>query len=505
MTRAKRVIAFIEHFCRVPEGALVGQKLQLEQFQKDFITDIYDNPVGTKKAYLSIARKNGKTALIACLVLVHLVGPEAQQNSQIVSGAMSRDQASIVFNLTAKMIRLNSELDDIIKITDCRKELHGLPMGTHYKALCAEGKNLHGLSPVLAILDEVGQVRGAKSDSIDAITSGQGAHAAPLLIAISTQAADPADLFSIWLDDAAASGDPRIVSHVYSADPDAKIDDPVQWKKANPALGVFRSLADVQQQAAEAMRMPSAENTFRNLVLNQRVSTTSPFMSLSVWESCGAAPRPLSDCVEIYAGLDLSMFNDMTAFVMIGRDSDGTWHVHPTYWLPAKGLAEKSRKERTPYDEWAKSGILRTLPGPTISYEAVAREIGDLTEGLDIAAVAFDRWKIAFLKPEFDKIGLTLPLVEYGQGFKYESMPFALDTTEAEFLRGNVRHGMHPILTMNARGAVTVRDPAGNRKLEKSKSTSKIDGLQALCMAMGQAAKTIAPVEPARTFGMYFS
>ena len=187
MTRADRVIEFIETFCRVPEGALVGSPIHLEEFQVDFIRAIYDNPVGTKKAYLSLARKNGKTALIACLVLVHLVGPEAQQNSQIVSGAMSREQAGIIFNLTAKMIRLNSDLNDIIRITDSRKELHGLPMGTHYRALAAEGKTAHGLSPVLAILDEIGQVRGPQSDFVDAITTSQGAHESPLLIAISTQ------------------------------------------------------------------------------------------------------------------------------------------------------------------------------------------------------------------------------------------------------------------------------------------------------------------------------
>ena len=140
MTRAEAVIAFIETFCRVPEGALVGAPIRLEEFQRAFITDIYDNPVGTKKAYLSLARKNGKTALIACLVLAHLVGPEAQQNSQIVSGAMSREQAGIIFNLTAKMLRLNSDLSDIVRIVDSRKELHGLPMGTHYRALAAEGK-----------------------------------------------------------------------------------------------------------------------------------------------------------------------------------------------------------------------------------------------------------------------------------------------------------------------------------------------------------------------------
>jgi phage terminase large subunit-like protein len=256
MTRGERVIAFVEGYCRVPEGALVGRPLKLEQFQKNFILAVYDNSSTTSEAYLSIARKNGKTALIARLVLAHLVGPEAQQNSQIVSGAMSREQASIVFSLVAKMVRLNSELVDIIRIVDSRKELYGLPMGSQYRALAAEGKTAHGLSPSLAILDEVGQVRGPKSEFVDAITTSQGAHEWALMLAISTQAADPADSFSVWLDDAAASGDPRIVSHVYSAPNDAELDDPEAWKAANPALGTFRSLLDVRQQAAEGKRMP---------------------------------------------------------------------------------------------------------------------------------------------------------------------------------------------------------------------------------------------------------
>lgn len=97
MTRGERVIAFIERFCVVPEGKLIGQPMRLDPFQKLFILDIYDNPVGTDMAILSIARKNGKTGLIAGILLAHLVGPEAVQNSQIVSGALSREQASIVF------------------------------------------------------------------------------------------------------------------------------------------------------------------------------------------------------------------------------------------------------------------------------------------------------------------------------------------------------------------------------------------------------------------------
>lgn len=501
MTRAERIILFVESYCRVPEGALVGTRLELEPFQKDFIRAIYDNPHGTKKAYLSIARKNGKSALTACLLLAHLLGPEAKQNSQLVTGAMSRDQAALIFNLAAKMIRLNPDLQDITRIVDSQKRIFGLPMSVEFRALAAEGKTAHGLSPVLAILDEVGQSRGSKSEFIDAITTSQGAHKDPLLIAISTQAADNADLFSVWLDDAEKSGDPRIVSHVYAAPEDCDIEDETAWHAANPALGRFRSLDDVRQMAAEAKRMPSAENTFRNLILNQRVSTASPFMSRLTWELNGTTPAATLSGMEVFAGLDLSARKDLTALVMIGRDQAGNWHIHPTFWTPEATLLDRARRDRVPYDVWKQQGFLRTTPGKTVDYEQVAREIAEIVDGLDVSAIAFDRWRMDVLKAEFDRIGATLPLAEHGQGYK--DMSPSLDEFEAVFLNGKARHGMHPVLTMCAAGAVVTKDPAGNRKLDKSKATARIDGLVALAMAFGASLKRVeAEAQP--TYEMFF-
>lgn len=500
MTRADAVIEFIETLCRVPEGALVGQPIKLEPFQVEFIRAIYDNPAGTRRAFLSLARKNGKTALIACLLLAHLVGPEAKQNSQIVSGAMSREQASIVFALTAKMIRLNPDLEAFVRIVDSRKELFGLPMGSHFKALAAEGKTAHGLSPVLAILDEIGQICGPKNDFVDAITTAQGAHEAPLLIAISTQASDNADLFSIWLDDAEKSGDSRIVSHVYAAPEGAELDDPEAWRAANPALGTFRNLDDVKQQAAEAKRMPSVEATFRNLCLNQRVAVTSPFMSRSVWESCGQ-PSEYLDGLEVYAGLDLSARTDLTAFVLIGRSPAGVWHVQPHFWTPEQGLHDRVRRDRQPYDVWRQQGYLRTTPGATVDYDVVARDIAEIVEGLDLRSIAFDRWRIHEMKQALERLGIVLPLVEHGQGFK--DMSPALDTLEAEALNARIRHGMHPVLTMCAAGAQVTRDPAGNRKLDKTKATSRIDGMVALAMAFGLVSKSLDQT-PEPSYQMFF-
>src|SRR5512139_1848421 len=115
MTRGERVVAFIERYCKTPEGAHVGKPIKLAPFQKKFIKAIYDNKRGTHTAYLSIARKNGKTSLIAGIMLAHLVGPEAKQNSQIISGARSREQAGQVYNYASKMVMLSPELRSVVR------------------------------------------------------------------------------------------------------------------------------------------------------------------------------------------------------------------------------------------------------------------------------------------------------------------------------------------------------------------------------------------------------
>jgi phage terminase large subunit-like protein len=477
---ADDVIEFIHEFCRIPEGTHVGQKMELAPFQREFIRAIYKP--GVRRGYLSIARKNGKTGLIAALVLAHLVGPAAKRNSQIVSGARSRDQAALVFNLASKMVQLSPALSERVRVVPSGKRLIGIRMNTEYRALAADGTTAHGLSPVLAILDEVGQVRGPRDDFIDAITTSQGAHESPLLVAISTQAPTDADLFSLWLDDAEQHKDPRVVSHVYAAPDDCELDDEAAWQAANPALGLFRSLDDVSEQAAQAVRMPSAENTFRNLTLNQRVAVLSPFVSRDVWASCGGEVAPMDG--EVYAGLDLSARTDLTAFVCAYKWGDD-WHIRPFFWTPHDGLHERARRDRVPYDVWVEQGFLRTTPGATVDYEFVAQDIADILGAADLRAVAFDRWRIEIFKRDAERVGVPLPLVPHGQGFK--DMSPALDSLEAALLNGKLRHGGHPVLTMCAMNAVVTKDPAGNRKLDKSKANGRIDGMVALAMAISAA------------------
>lgn len=489
-SRGKKAASWIEENCLIPEGRDVGKAVVLRPWQKALLVKIYDNPAGTRRAILSFGRKNAKTTFSAFLLLLHLAGPPAAlaRNSQLFSAAQSRDQAALIFNLAAKIVRMSPKLVNMVVIRDTAKQLACPKFGTLYRALSAEATTAYGLSPAFIVHDELGQVKGPRSDLYEALETATGAQVNPLSIIISTQAPTDADLLSVLIDDALAGNDPKTVVELFTAPLD---DDPFAMetiKKANPAFGDFLNADEVMAMAANASRMPSREAQYRNLVLNQRVEASNPFVSRSVWQNCGGDPKSLSG-IPVYGGLDLSSVSDLTALVLIGQ-VDKVWQVHPTFWLPSNGLAEKSRQDRVPYDVWEKEGFLKTTTGHVISYEFVALHLRELFNIYNIKKLAFDRWNMKHLKPWLEKAGFSEQFiadrfVEFGQGT--QSMSPALRDLEATLLAGEMAHGDHPVLAMCAACAVIEGKDDANRKLSKNKSTGRIDGLVALTMAMGVA------------------
>jgi phage terminase large subunit-like protein len=492
LTRAGRNIKWIQQHCRVPEGKDIGKPVKLRVWQKADLRKIYDNPAGTRTAIISFAKKNGKTSLAACLLLLHLCGPEAVPNTQLPSTAQSRDQAAVLFNLAAKIVRMSPDLNAVLVIRDTAKQIFCPDLGTLYKALSAEASTAHGQSPIFAIHDELGQVRGPVSELYNAIENAMGAHEAPMSIIISTQAPTDADLLSILIDDAEQGRDPCVVLSLYTADPLADPFSEEAIKQANPAFGDFLNASEVRKQAANAKALPSQEALYRNYTLNQRVDRNSPFVSKTIWQANGGEVSADWGDAPVYAGLDLSSTSDLTAFAPIAN-IDGAWETKPTFWLPKQGLAEKSRADRTPYDVWAQQGFIETPDAKSIEYEFVAHWLFEFVSSHNVRKIAFDRWGMKYLKPWLLQAGFTEEqfaeiFEEFGQGF--QSMSPALRDLESALLNEKVRHGNHPVLTMCAANAVVTTDPAGGRKLNKAKAAGRIDGMVALCMAFG-----IAPLD----------
>jgi phage terminase large subunit-like protein len=488
LTRAAKNIKWIEDYCVVPEGQFTGQQIKLRPWQQHEIRRIYDNPAGTRRAILSFGRKNGKSALASCLLLLHLCGPEHRRNSKLYSTALSREQAGILFDLASKMVRQSAVLYGVVVIHESRKELTCPELGTSYRALSAEATTAFGLSPVFVVHDELGQVRGPRSSLYEAMETATAAQYEPLTIIISTQAPRDADLLSVLIDDAIAGHDERVVVSLYTAPIDEDPFDVETVKLANPAFGEFQNSAEVMSMAEDARRMPSREAEYRNYILNQRVEATAPFVSQGVWTSCNARPLPIDE-VPVYAGLDLSAVSDLTSLVLIGRVEE-VWQVHPTFWLPLDGLSDKAKKDRVPYDLWYQQGHLQAAPGKSVDYEFVAAYLFNAFREYDIRKCAFDRWGFKHLRPWLIRAGFSEPeieacFVEFGQGF--QSMSPAMRDLEAELLNGRIAHGDNPILKMCAVNAVVKTDPAGSRKLAKNGNTGRIDGMVALLMAVGVA------------------
>jgi phage terminase large subunit-like protein len=464
----------------------------MADFMREDFRAIYDNPAGTRRAIISRGRKNAKTTESAMILLLHLVGPEARPNSGLFSAAQSRDQAAILFTLAAKMVRMSPTLEPVVGIRDTAKELYVPELGTKYKALSAEASTAYGLSPVLIVHDELGQVKGPTSPLYEALETATAAQESPLSIVISTQAPTDGDLLSLLIDDAETGSDPRVVLRMNTA---AEGLDPFSEgaiRAANPAFDVFMNKAEVLAMAEDARRMPSRQAEFENLVLNRRVEASSPFVSRPMWDACGGAVIEDFDGLPVFGGLDLSETADLTALVLVAPVG-AEWHARPTFWLPSEGLADKSRKDRVPYDLWARKGNLQTTPGATVDYAFVADHLAALFDRYDVRKIAFDRWNWRHLKPWLVRSGFTEAQLEgdaavfeqMRQGF--QSMSPALRALESAILNRRLVHGGHPVLTMCAANATVQMDPAGNRMLSKMKSHGRIDGMVALAMAMSVA------------------
>ncbi len=494
--RVKSIISFIEKLI-VPSGKGEGKPFRMRKFQRRFIQDVYgptkDGKRIVRRAIKSEARKNGKTAEVAALVLVHLWGPEAVLNGEIYSAATDHIQAAIVFKYAAQMVRADMELQAAIKIVDSTKTMVCFENGSVYRALSAEAGTKFGLNPTVVIYDELAQAKNR--ELYDALDTSMAAREEPLFIVISTQSNDPQHILSQLIDDGLRGNDPTTVCHLYAVPDDAEniFTDQKLWKKANPALGDFRSLSEMKTAAKRAKRMPSFEASFRNLYLNQRTSAQSPLIPRQEWLACkGDATIPLG--TEIYVALDLSGKTDLTALVAVSAGEQD--RVKAWFWKPQESLVDHEKRDRVPYTVWKSQGFIETTPGRAIQYDWVAIRLQQIVKDYVVVGLAFDRWRIDDLMNAMGKIGLdcyvdekddkragALRLVSWGQG--YASMTQAVEALEGSILERKFVHDGNPCLTWNFSNAMTISDAAGGRKLDKSKTRFRIDGAVAAAMAIG--------------------
>lgn len=499
LDRLERVVAFMEDL-PVTQGKLAGTKMklrdwQIEQFLEPIFTEDDEGKRRVRTAALSMGRKNGKTGISAALALCFLVGPEAEERGEIYFCAMDKAQAAKAWAECKAMLEAHPELSQRVNIIRFSKEievLEGQGKGSVLKALSADADSKLGLSPSFVLCDEIGY--WPKRDLFDAMDSALGARDEPLIVAISTQAKDDTHFFSEMIDYGLKIKEGEVEDDsfhlaMFAASPDDDPWDPATWEKANPALGDFLSLEQVERMAMQAQRIPSKEADFRNKVLNQRIDGTVRFIAAREWNDCNLG-KIVDDNLagrECFGALDLSAARDLTCFLLVFPEEGGRYTVLPRFFLPEFDIDGKSDTDRVPYNVWARQpdARLTLLPGKVIDPALVAEYIADECSRFNILAIAYDRWRIEDLKRELDKMSVELPLVPFGQGYK--DMSPAVDVLEVTVAQQKLNHAGNPLMRMCAANAVVTVDPAGARKLDKGKASGRIDGIVALAMALKTA------------------
>jgi phage terminase large subunit-like protein len=285
--------------------------------------------------------------------------------------------------------------------------------------------------------------------------------------------------------------DPAFVSHCHSVPMDAPMLDENSWVKANPGLGDYRDLEEMRAAVKRAVKMPSQEATVRVYYFNQRVQSSAPYLTKSVYARGDAVidPKLFWNGRPVYGGLDLSARNDLTALVWAVEDDDGIVHLWPKAWTPAETLADRTTRDRAPLDVWVSRGLLAAVPGTTIDYDWVAHQVGLDTAAMNVVRINYDRWRIDILRQALARADVGVELAPMGQGYK--DMSPAVEAFEELALAGRLRHGGHPVMRWCFSNAVIRTDEAGNRKLDKSRAYGRIDVAVAAVMAVA-AMKTAA-------------
>jgi len=492
--KAQRVIDFFG-FLRHSKGEWANQQFTLEPWQQA-LTWILFGWVHTGTGYrrfrtaiVELARKNGKSTWAAGVALFLTIA-DGEQGAEVFSVAVKRDQARLVHGEATRMVAKSPSISKVLKRG--RDNLHSLQSNSKFEPLASEEDSLDGLNPHGVIADEV---HAWKNRLLwDVLFTAMGARRQPLLLGISTAGYDRESVFFQQHDYSikvlkGIVEDDSWFCWITCLDEEDDWEDESTWVKANPNLGTTIRLEELRSAAAKAKASPAELNSFLRLRLNKWTSSHTAWMPMDKWELCsapvGAEALKGRPC---FGGLDLSTTTDVSAFVLLFPPcgDDRKWSVLPNLFLPEEAIEQRSKRDRVPYDQWRRQGFFNLTPGNVIDYDYIRAKVQELASQYDIREIAFDRYNSSQIVTQLMGDGFTM--VPFGQG--YVDMNSPVKRLMELVLTGDLAHGGNPVLRWMANNCMAATDPAGNIKLDKSKSREKIDGMVALAMALGRAILT---------------
>jgi phage terminase large subunit-like protein len=494
--KADRAERFFERVLVHTDGKWAGLPFILADWQRDeiirplFGTVNEDGSRQYRTAYLEVGRKNGKSELAAGIVL-YLLTADGEMGAQVYGAAVDREQAGLVYRVAARMARSSPELRKICKVIDSRKTITVDSTDSFYRAIPGDSSGAHGFNSSGIVGDEIHA--WANRELWDVLTTSTGARRQPLTFAITTAGFDRNSI--CWEQHQYARKvidgvieDPTFFARIWDTPEDADWADEKIWHMANPALGDFRDIDEMRTMARRAKETPALENTFRRLYLSQWTQSESRYIPMKKWATtAGEVDAESLRGRECYAGLDLATTTDVAAMVLVfpPEGESDIYKVLPFFWVPEDNMHERVKRDRVPYDVWAKQGFIEVTPGPVIDYAFIRAKFNELADKYYIREVAFDRWGAQKIQSELQDDGFTM--VQFGQGFRSMNSP----TKELLklVLEQRLHHADNPVLRWMCDNLVVRMDPAGNVKPDKEKSTEKIDGMVALVMALDRVTR----------------
>ena len=477
--KADYAVDFIQCL-RHTKGTWAGKSFELIDWQERIVRDLFGviKPDGWRQfntAYIEIPKKMGKSELAAAVALLLTCG-DFEERAEVYGCAADRQQASIVFEVAADMIRMCPALSKRCKILAATKRIVYLPTSSFYQVLSAEAYSKHGFNVHGVVFDELHTQPNRKL--FDVMTKGSGdARTQPLYFLITTAGTDTHsicyEIHSKARDIIAGRKiDRTFYPVIYGADEGEDWTDPKVWRKANPSLGITVGIDKVKAACESARQNPAEENAFRQLRLNQWVKQAVRWMPMEKWDMCASeADAEALEGRVCYGGLDLSSTMDITAFSLVfpPASEDEPYYVLPFFWIPEENIDLRVRRDHVPYDLWEKQGFLETTEGNVVHYGFIEKFIERPGEKYNIREIAFDRWGAVQMVQNLEGMGFTV--VPFGQGFRDMSPP----TKELMklTLERNLAHGGHPVLRWMMDNIYIRRDPAGNIKPDKEKSTRR--------------------------------
>lgn len=514
---ADKAAAFFPQHLRLTTGEWAGRPFVLEGWQEhDIVRPLFgwkrkDGTRRYRRCYIWVARKNGKTEMAAGISLLMLLG-DAEQAGEVYSIASEGAQARLVFDKAASMVAYSPTLSGLL---ECLKPSIYCPqLNAAFKPLSGKPQGKHGLNMSGLVGDEVHEWKSG--DLYTFVHDSAASRRQPLEVMISTAGVKGSHGEQVWKDcEAILSGDlvdDETLVVVYAAGAEDDWQDEATWRKANPNYGKTVKEDAFRADFNRARSTPRLENDFKRYRLNMWTEQAVRWLPIDGvddngkrfgWDHCTgpldwkALEQRLAG-LRCFMGIDLSAVQDLSAQILWFPVQPGleTPSTICRFWKPKDLLKEHGRRDRLPYEDWFRSGALLTTEGNVIDHEAIRRQVIKDAETFKVAfmgrpasaeegGIAIDRFDATETLVKL--LGEGLPVVKYGQGFVSMSGP--AKELERLVLANGFHHGGHPVLARHARAVAIQTDSAGNIKPAKDKSSQRIDGIVALCMALGIAAK----------------